>query len=119
MSAVYTAMASHLDPSLFLSLVLGVLEVLVCLGVLHAGVGRAMRARGVTPWRVRETALVSPLLLVGLLVFFFFANHGMLRYALDGRGGAAGITHAVETTAAAVTGLVMAWFGARAVGKLY
>jgi 4-amino-4-deoxy-L-arabinose transferase-like glycosyltransferase len=84
----------------------GLLETLVVLGVLHGALGHAMRARGHPRWRVHDTALVSPLLWVGLLLFFASFNHGMLR------GG-------VLPIAAAVAGLVMTWFGGRAVGKLY
>ena len=85
---------------------LAVVETLVVLGVLHGAVGRAMRARGDTGWRLPDTALVSPLLWVGLLLFFAAINRGMLQ---------GGVLH----IAAAVVGLVMAWFGGRAVGKLY
>lgn len=96
-------------------------EVLVALGVLHGAVGRAMRARGDARWRLRDTALVSPLLWLGLALCFASLNHGMLRYALDAEraGGHAGLAHLAGTVAAAAAGLVIAWFGGRAVGKLY
>jgi len=81
-------------------------------------VGRAMRARGMA-WRLADTALVSPLLLAGLALFFGSINHGMLRYALDvQRGDAAGM-HLATTIVVSLGGLVVAWFGGRAVGKLY
>ena len=111
-------MHSHLDSYLWLPLAVTLGETLVAVLVLHGAVGRAMRARGMA-WRVRDTALVSPLLVVGLLVFFAVLNHGMVRYALDTERGAAGTAHLAGTLAAAAVGLVMAWFGARAIGKLY
>jgi hypothetical protein len=93
-------------------------EVVVALLVLHGAVGRAMRARGMA-WRLADTALVSPLLLAGLAVFFGAINHGMLRYALDTERGDAAGTHLAATTVVSLGGLVVAWFGGRAVGKLY
>ena len=110
---------THLDAHLWLPLAVTLVEVLVALGVLHGAVGRAMRARGDARWRLRDTALVSPLLLVGLALCFASLNHGMLRYALDAERGHAGLAHLAGMTAAAVVGLVIAWFGGRAVGKLY
>ncbi len=92
--------------SAYVWLLLAVAETLVALGVLHGAVGRAMRARGDLRWRLRDTALVSPLLWVGLLLFFASLNRGLLR---------GGVLHLV----AAAAGLVVAWFGGRAVGKLY
>ena len=110
---------SHLDSDLLLPLAVTLAETLVALWVLHGAVGRAMRARGDTRWRLKDTALVSPLLWLGLLLFFVSLNHGMLRYALDVERGHGGVLHLSGTLAAAGAGLVMAWFGARAVGKLY
>ena len=43
----------------------------------------------------------------------------MLRYALDVERGHGGAAHLTGAIVAAVVGLVLAWFGARAVGKLY
>ena len=111
-------MHSHLDSYLWLPLAITLAETLVAVLVLHGAVGRAMRARGMA-WRVRDTALVSPLLVVGLLVFFAVLNHGMVRYALDAERGHAGAGHLLGSIGAALVGLVMAWFGGRAVGKLY
>ena len=91
----------------------------MALGVLHGAVGRAMRARGDAVWWLRDTALVSPLLLLGLALFFAVVNHGMLRYALDTERGRAGGAHVAGTAVAAALGLVVAWFGGRSVGKLY
>jgi len=113
-------MPAHLDSYLWLPLAVTLAEVLVALGVLHGAVGRAMRARGDAGWRLRDTALVSPLLWLGLALCFASLNHGMLRYALDvERGGHAGLGHLAGMVAAAATGLLIAWFGGRAVGKLY
>ena len=108
----------HLGSRLWLPLGVTLAEVLVALRVLHGAVGRAMRARGMA-WRLVDSALVSPLLLVGLAVFFGAVNHGMLRYALDVERGAGGAGHLAGTVGVALGGLVVAWFGARAVGKLY
>ena len=107
--------ASHL----LLPLAVTLVETLVALGVLHGALGRAMSARGDAGWRLRDTALVSPLLLVGLFLCFASLNHGMLRYALDVERGHGGAAHLTGAIVAAVVGLVLAWFGARAVGKLY
>jgi hypothetical protein len=111
-------MHSHLDAYLWLPLAITLAEWAVVLGVLHAAVGRSMRARGMA-WRLRDTALVSPLLLVGVLLFFGSLNHGLERYAVDVVRGHAGYVHLAATIAAAGVGAVMAWFGGRAVGKLY
>ena len=110
--------AQHLGSHLWLPLATTLGEVLVALAVLHGAVGRAMRALGMA-WGVRDTALVSPLLWVGLFVAFGSVNHGMLRYALDVERGAGGAGHLAGTVGVALGGLVVAWFGARAVGKLY
>ena len=104
---------------LWLPLAVTVAETLIALGVLHGAVGHAMRARGDAGWRLRDTALVSPLLLLGLLLFFASLNHGMLRYALDVERGHGGAAHLAATVGIAGVGLVVAWFGGRAVGKLY
>jgi cytochrome bd-type quinol oxidase subunit 2 len=112
-------MSGHPDSYLWLPLGATTAETLVALLVLHGAVGRAMRARGDVRWRLRDTALVSPLLLLGLFLFFASLNHGMLRYALDVERAHAGALHLVGTIVAAAVGLVVAWFGARAVGKLY
>ena len=118
-------MPAHLDSYLWLPLAVTLAEVLVALGVLHGAVGRAMRARGHARWRVRDTALVSPLLWLGLALCFASLNHGMLRYALDVERVQAGafhvmrLTHLAGSAVVAALGLVVAWFGGRAVGKLY
>ena len=112
-------MHTHLASYLWLPLAVTLAELLVALGVLHGAVGRAMHARGDARWRLRDTALVSPLLLVGLAVFFAVLNHGMVRYALDAERGHAGGAHLAGSVGGAVLGLVIAWFGGRSVGKLY
>ena len=104
---------------LLIPLAVTLAETLVVLGVLHGAVGRAMRARGDATWRLRDTALVSPLLFVGLFLCFASLNHGMLRYALDVERGHGGGPHLAGAVVVAAVGLVAAWFGARAVGKLY
>jgi Ca2+/H+ antiporter len=110
--------AHHLDADLWLPLGVTLVEVVVALLVLHGAVGRAMRARGMA-WRLPDTALVSPLLLVGLALFFGALNHGMLRYALDVERGDASGVHLAASVGVALGGLVVAWLGGRAVGKLY
>lgn len=104
---------SPLDLRLWVPLAAALAEVLVALRVLHGAVGRGMRARGMA-WRMRDTALVSPLLWVGLFVFFAALNHGMLCWALDRDAGRLALAGGV-----ALGGLAMGWFGGRAVGKLY
>jgi hypothetical protein len=98
---------------------LALVELLLVVALLHVPIGHAMRARGLPEWRLRDTALVSPLLLVGLFLFFGALNHGMLRYALDVERGARDAAHLAASVGAAGVGLAVAWFGARAVGKLY
>lgn len=112
------AHSQHLGSYLWLPLAVTLAECLVALWVLHGAVGRAMRARGMA-WRARDTALVTPLLWVGLFLFFGSLNHAMLRYALDVERGGADLVHLAGMIAAAGVGLVIAWFGGRAVGKLY
>jgi hypothetical protein len=112
-------MHAHLDAHLWLPLGAALAETLVALRVLHGAVGRAMRARGDARWRFRDTALVSPLLALGLLAFFAALNHAMVRYAVDVERGRAGVLHLGGTIGVGVVALVVAWFGGRAVGKLY
>jgi len=115
---MHAHLGSPLDAYLWLPLVVTLGETLVALLVLHGAVGRAMRSRGMT-WRLRDTALVSPLLLVGLFLFFGAMNHGMLRYSLDVERRARDVAHLGVSVAIAGGGLVIAWFGGRSVGKLY
>ena len=112
-------MHTHLGSYLWLPLAVTLVELLVVLAVLHGAVGRAMWARGDAGWGLRDTALVSPLLLIGLALCFATMNHGMLRYALDVERAHPGALHLMGSIVVAGVGLVIAWFGARAVGKLY
>jgi sterol desaturase/sphingolipid hydroxylase (fatty acid hydroxylase superfamily) len=92
--------------------------------VLHVALAHAMRARGHRRWRVRDTALVSPLLVGGLFVAFGALGRALAAAAAAGAGAppagwlAAGWVPA-GWLLAAVGGFVVAGFGARAVGKLY
>lgn len=87
--------------------------------VLHVAVGHAMRARGHARWRVRDTMLVSPLLLAGLFVGFAALAHGLARLASDATAGHHGGAHLAGSLLAAAVAFVVAGFGVRAVGKLY
>ena len=49
---------------------LALVEVGVVLAILHLALSETMRARGYAAWRVRDTALTVPLLLVALAVAF-------------------------------------------------
>ena len=87
--------------------------------VLHLALAYAMRARGAPRWRLRDTALVSPLLLVGLTAGFGLLAHGLGRAAWDAAVGHAGGAHLAGCLAGAAGAFVVAGFGARAVGKLF
>jgi hypothetical protein len=87
--------------------------------LLHVALAHAMRTRGYARWRVRDTALVSPLLVGGLLVAFAALAHGLARASADVRGGDDGGPHLLGCVAVAAAAFVVAGFGARAVGKLY
>ena len=87
--------------------------------VLHVALAHAMRSRGHARWRVRDTALVSPLLVGGLLVAFGALAHGLARAASDAAAGGPGAAHLAACVAVAGAAFVVAGFGARAVGKLY
>lgn len=96
-------------------------EVALLVAALHVPIGHAMRTRGLLRWRLRDTALVSPLALVGGFVCLVSANHGMARLAYDVASGEgyAHAGHALLSAAVAAGGAVVAGFGVRAVGKLY
>lgn len=87
--------------------------------VLHVALAHAMRARGHRRWRVRDTVLVSPLLVGGLLAGFGALAHGLARAAADAATGRAGGLHLAACAIVAAIAFVVAGFGARAVGKLY
>ena len=108
------AVALRVVPALLALLVLGVV-----LAVLHVAVRAAMRARGLSPWRVRDTALAVPLLLVALAVAFGTINHGVARLAMDVWRGHPWGAHLAGITAALAGALAVAAFGVRAVGKLF
>jgi hypothetical protein len=87
--------------------------------VLHVALAHAMRARGHARWRVRDTALVSPLLAGGLFAGFGALAHGLGRAASDLAAARAGGAHLLGCVAVAAAAFAVAGFGARAVGKLY
>lgn len=99
--------------------VLALVEVGVVLGVLHLMVAETMRARGYAAWRVRDTALTVPLLLVALAVAFGTINHGVARLAMDVWRGHHWAPHAAGIVGVLIVALVVAAFGARAVRKLF
>ena len=99
--------------------VLALVEVGVVLGVLHLMVSETMRARGYAAWRVRDTALTVPLLLVALAVAFGTINHGLARLTLDVWRGHRWAPHAAGIVGVVIVALIVAAFGARAVRKLF
>jgi hypothetical protein len=98
---------------------LALVEVALLVAALHVPLARAMRERGLPRWRLRDTALVSPLTLLGALLALGSANHGMARLAFDVAEGHAHLGHAWLTLGVAAAGGVIAWFGLRAVAKLF
>jgi hypothetical protein len=98
---------------------LALVELLLVVALLHVPIGHAMRARGLPEWRLRDTALVSPLCLVGALLFLVSVNHGMARLAFDTAQGHSHLGHVWLVTGVGALGVVIAAFGARAIGKLY
>lgn len=99
--------------------VLALAELALLVALLHVPIGHAMRARGLPRWRLRDTALVSPLALLGALLFLASVNHAMARLAFDVAQGRVQVGHALLSAGMAAVGLLMAGFGARAIGKLY
>jgi hypothetical protein len=98
---------------------LALIELALVVALLHVPIGHAMRARGLPAWRLRDTALVSPLCLVGTLLFLVSVNHGMARLAFDTAQGHSHPGHVALVVAVGAVGLVIGGFGVRAVGKLY
>jgi hypothetical protein len=96
-----------------------VAEVAALIGVVHTLLQHAMLARGLPTWRLADTLLTSPLLWTGATLFAASVNRAVALAALRaGRDGAA--AGGVATAAAlALVGAAVAWFGLRAVGKLY
>jgi Mg/Co/Ni transporter MgtE len=96
-----------------------VAEVAALVGVVHTLLHHAMLARGLPSWRLGDTLLTSPLLWTGATLFAASVNRLIALAALRaGRDGAAGGGVAAAAVVA-VVGAVIAWFGLRAVGKLY
>ena len=94
-------------------------EVAALLWAVHTLLRHAMTARGLPSWRLGDTLLTSPLLWAGAALFAGSLNRLVAAAALRvGRDGGAG-GPAWATVAAALAGAAMAWFGLRAVGKLY
>ena len=87
--------------------------------VLHVALAHAMRERGLARWRMADTVLVSPLLVLGLLTAFGALAHGLSRAAVDAVTGRPEYAHLAGALAIAAGAFVVAGFGARAIGKLY
>jgi hypothetical protein len=98
---------------------LAVVQVALLVAALHVPLARAMRERGLPRWRLRDTALASPLALLGALVALAGANHGLARLAFDAAEGRVHAGHAWLTLGVAAAGVVTASFGLRAIGKLF
>lgn len=89
-------------------------EVAALVAVVHTLLHHAMLGRGLPAWRVADTLLTSPLLWIGAALFAGSLNRLVAVAALHAAG--AGVA---ATALAALAGAVIAWFGMRAVGKLY
>lgn len=98
---------------------LALLELALVVALLHVPIGHAMRERGLPEWRVRDTALASPLCLVGTLLFLVSVNHGMARLAFDTAQGHSHPGHVALVASVGLAGVVIAALGARAIGKLF
>ena len=88
-------------------------EVAALVAVVHTLLHRTMLARGLPSWRPADTLRTSPLLWTGATLFAAALNRLV---ALAAVGTGAGVGAAVAVAAA---GAAVAWFGMRAVGKLY
>ena len=99
--------------------VVALIELALLVALLHVPIRHAMRERGLPEWRLRDTALASPLALVGALLFLVSVNHGMARLAFDTAEGHSHPEHAALVAAVGVLGAVIGAFGARAIGKLF
>ena len=95
------------------------IELALVVALLHVPIRRAMRERGLPEWRLRDTALASPLALLGALLALASANHGMARLAWDVAEGHVHAGHAWLTLGIAAGGVVVAAFGLRSLGKLF
>lgn len=96
-------------------------EVLAFVLVVHTLLRHAMLARGLPAWRLGDTVLTSPLLWIGAAMVAGALNRGLAVAGLRaGLGGEiSGDATAAATIGLAGLGLVVGWFGLRAVGKLY
>ena len=97
-------------------------EVAAAAGVIHTLLRSAMLARGLPSWRLGDTLLTSPVLWLGVATSAGAVNWLLVLAALRGAasGEAAASPGGVAVPAlAALLGSAMAWFGLRAVGKLY
>lgn len=88
-------------------------EVAALVALVHTLLHRAMLTRGLPSWRASDTLLASPLLWTGAALLTGALNR-LVALAALGRG--AGVAAALGVAA---VGAVVAWFGMRAVGKLY
>jgi hypothetical protein len=92
-------------------------EVAALFGVVHTLLHHAMVARGLPSWRPADTLRTSPLLWTGAtLCAASLSQLVALAASRAGGGGGSGVAVAV---AFALVGAAIAWFGVRAVGKLY
>ena len=98
---------------------LALIELALVVALLHVPIRHAMRERGLPEWRLRDTALASPLALVGTLLFLVSVNHGMARLAFDVAEGHSHMGHVAAVVAVGLAGVVIAAFGARSIGKLF
>ena len=92
-------------------------EVAALVAVVHTLLHHAMLARGLPAWRLADTLLTSPLLWTGATLFAGSLNGLVVVAALS--AGAASVAPTALAALAALAGAVVAWFGMRAVGKLY
>lgn len=94
-------------------------EVAALAGVVHTLLRYAMTARGLPVWRLGDTLLTSPLLWIGATVVAVALNCAIALVALRAGRHTAATGGLTATVAVALVGMAMAWFGLRAVGKLY
>ena len=91
-------------------------EVAALFGVVHTLLHHAMVARGLPSWRPADTLRTSPLLWIGATLCAASLNRLVALAASRAGPGGVGVAAAVVT---ALVGAAIAWFGMRAVGKLY
>ena len=101
------------------TVVAAVAELVGVLAVVHTLLRYAMTARGLPVWRLGDTLLTSPLLWLGATLAAVALNWLVAGAALRaGQANEPGGSPAVAL-GLALLGATMAWFGLRAVGKLY